>query len=69
LVASLIGLGTNPPLQLGQTLSKTSSTQEQILASLASGGRALPQFSHVGLSSSMSCFRLAAYRQSLAWVS
>lgn len=57
----LIGLGTNPPPQLEQTLPKSFSTQaaqnvhsnEQIRASNESGGRATLQCSHVGLSSSI----------------
>jgi hypothetical protein len=58
-VAGRIGLGENPPPQLGQTFSSTSSTQVrqkvhsklQIIASLVSGGSGLLQCSQVGLSS------------------
>lgn len=60
-VAGLIGRGTNPPPQLGQTLSRTRSTQvtqnvhsyEQIRASSESGGSDLLQCSQVGLRSSI----------------
>jgi hypothetical protein len=57
----LIGRGTNPPPQFGQTLPNTVPAQcaqnvhsyEQIRASSESGGNALLQCSQVGLSSSM----------------
>lgn len=57
----LIGLGTKPPPQFGQTLPNTVSTHAaqnvhsyaQMHASRESGGRALLQCSQVGLSSSM----------------
>lgn len=60
-IEGLIGLGANPPPQLGQTFPRTCSTQatqnvhsyQQIRASIESGGSALLQCSHVGLSSSM----------------
>ena len=68
LLEGRIGRGTNPPPQLGKTLRKTPLTQpaqkvhsnEQILASSEFGGRALPQFSQVGRSSSTF--------QSLFWI-
>jgi hypothetical protein len=57
----LTGLGTKPPPQFGQTFPKTTSTQVaqnvhsyvQMRASSETGGNALLQCSHVGLSSSM----------------
>jgi hypothetical protein len=57
----LIGLGTKPPPQFGQTLPKTLSTHSaqnvhsyvQIRASSESGGSDLLQFSQVGLSSNI----------------
>jgi len=56
----LIGLGTKPPPQFGQTLLRTFSTHEaqnvhsyvQMRASSELGGRVLLQCSQVGLSSS-----------------
>ena len=56
----LIGLGTNPPPQFGQTLPNTASTHAaqnvhsyaQMRASSELGGRALLQCSQVGLRSS-----------------
>jgi hypothetical protein len=61
LFTGLIGLGTNPPPQFGQTLMKRLSTQvaqnvrsnEQMRASSEWGGNALLQCSQFGLSSSM----------------
>jgi len=58
-----MGLGTNPPPQLGQTFPRTVSTQvaqnvhsyEQMRASSESGGSGLLQCSQVGLSSSIVC--------------
>jgi hypothetical protein len=57
----LIGLFSNPPPQLGHTLCKTVCThsaqkvhsKEQIMASLLSFGRFLPQFSQIGLNVNM----------------
>jgi hypothetical protein len=59
-----MGREQKPPPQLGQTLSRTFSTQGrqkvhsnvQIIASVESGGNAALQFSHVGLISSMAGF-------------
>ena len=59
--AGLIGRGKNPPPQFGHTLSSTVSAQsaqkvhsnEQMRASSESGGNALLQCSHVGLSCSI----------------
>lgn len=56
-----IGLGEKPPLQLGHTLFKIPLMQslqkvhsnEQMHASVDSGGRSLSQYSQFGLSSSM----------------
>jgi hypothetical protein len=56
-----MGRTENPPPQFGQTLCRTVSTQarqkvhsnEQIIASVESGGSGVLQFSQVGLSSSM----------------
>ena len=61
LLTGRIGLGTKPPPQLGHVLDSICSTQLeqnvhsklQIRASIALGGRAMLQFSQVGLSSSM----------------
>src|SRR5262245_6929454 len=58
-MAGRIGLGENPPPQLGQTFSRTSSTHAlqkvhsklQIIASVVSGGTGLLQCSQVGLRS------------------
>ena len=63
-VLGQIGQGQKPPPQFGQTLCRMFSTQsrqnvhsnEQIIASAASGGSARLQFSQVGLSSSMRTF-------------
>jgi hypothetical protein len=60
-VDGLIGRGSKPPPQFGQTFASTSLTQPaqkvhsklQMRASLASGGKALLQCSQLGLSSSM----------------
>jgi hypothetical protein len=60
-VDGLIGRGTKPPPQFGQTLPNTASTHAaqnvhsyaQMRASSELGGRALLQCSQVGLSSSM----------------
>ena len=57
----LTGRFSNPPLQFGQTFSKTSSAHslqkvhsyEQIIASVESGARSLLQFSQFGLITSM----------------
>lgn len=56
-----IGLGENPPPQLGQTLFKRFSThclqnvhsKVQMQASVDSGGRSLSQYSQLGLSSNI----------------
>lgn len=60
-VNGLMGRGANPPPQLGQTSSSTSSTHcaqnvhsyEQMRALVALGGNVVLQFSQVGLSSSI----------------
>jgi hypothetical protein len=57
----LIGLGTNPPPQFGQTLPKTLSThaaqnvhsKEQMRAASELGSKDMLQCSQVGLSSSI----------------
>src|SRR5438093_2555442 len=69
-----MGREQKPPPQFGQTLSSTFSTQErqnvhsneQIIASVESGGRAVLQFSHVGLSSSIMPSVLPANRAAYA---
>jgi hypothetical protein len=61
LFEGLIGLGTKPPPQFGQTFFNMVSTHvaqkvhsyEQMRASSESGGNALLQCSQVGLSSSI----------------
>ena len=60
-VDGLMGLGTNPPPQLGQTFWRTCSTQAaqnvhsyvQMRASSESGGKGVLQCSQVGRSSSI----------------
>jgi hypothetical protein len=57
----LVGLGVNPPPQLGQTFCNFSSahslqnvhSKEQIIASVLSLGRGFVQFSQMGLISSI----------------
>jgi hypothetical protein len=63
-----IGRGENPPPQFGHTFSKIFSTHSrqnvhsklQIIASTESGGNGWLQFSHVGLSSSMTDAKMFA---------
>jgi hypothetical protein len=60
-LAGRTGLAQNPPPQLGQTLPRTRSTHarqnvhsnEQIIASVESGGKGWLQCSQVGRSSSI----------------
>jgi hypothetical protein len=70
LLRGRMGRAQNPPPQLGHTFSSKFSTQGrqkvhsklQIMASVASGGRGVLQFSQVGRSSSIACSLLKAAR-------